>query len=93
MKLNTKNFLNNETSWNIKKDSLIIGKLTSVSFSPRLKYNIGLGIIDANYSKIGSKFIVEAYEELVEAEVVPLPFMDKKQMVNAKELAKKFYSN
>ena len=93
MKLNTKNFLNNETSWNIKKDSLIIGKLTSVSFSPRLKYNIGLGIIDTNYSKIGSKFIVEAYDELVEAEVVPLPFMEKKQMVNAEELAKKFYSN
>ena len=93
MKLNTKNFLNNETSWNIKKDSLIIGKLTSVSFSPRLKYNIGFGIIDTNYSKIGSKFIVEAYDELVEAEVVPLPFMEKKQMVNAEELAKKFYSN
>ena len=50
-------------------------------------------LIDTNYSKIGSKFIVEAYDELVEAEVVPLPFMDKKQMVNAKELAKKFYSN
>ena len=93
MKLKTKNLLNNETSWNIQNNSRIIGKLTSVSFSPRLKYNIGLGVVDTNYSKIGTKFIVEAYDELVEAEVVPLPFMDKKQMVNAEELAKKFYSN
>ncbi len=91
IKLNSKNLLNNETHWNIKKETKIIGKLTSVSFSPRLKYNIGLGIVDANYSDIGTKFIIEAYDELVQSEIVPIPFMDKKQMVNAQELAKKFY--
>ena len=91
IKLNSKNLLNNETHWNIKKETKIIGKLTSVSFSPRLKYNIGLGIVDANYSDIGTKFIIEAYDELVQSEIVPIPFMDKKQMINAQELAKKFY--
>ena len=31
------------------------------------------------------------YDELVQSEIVPIPFMDKKQMINAQELAKKFY--
>ena len=93
IKLNSENFLNNETFWNITKDNQIIGKLTSVSYSPRLEYNIGLGLVETEFSEIGTKFIIEAYDELVESEVVSLPFMEKKQIVNAKDLAKKFYSS
>ena len=77
IKLNSKNFLNNETFWNIIKDQKIIGKLTSVSYSPRLKYNIGLGLVEAKFSDIGTKFNIEAYDELVNSEIVPLPFMKK----------------
>ena len=93
IKLNSENFLNNETFWNIIKDQKIIGKLTSVSYSPRLKYNIGLGLVETKFSDIGTKFNIEAYDELVNSEIVPLPFMEKKQMVNAEDLAKKFYSS
>ena len=64
-----------------------------MSYSPRLEYNIGLGLVETEFSEIGTKFIIEAYDELVESEVVSLPFMEKKQMVNAKDLAKKFYSS
>ena len=92
IKLHSNNKLNNEIHWNIIKGKKNVGKLTSVSFSPRLKSNIGIGIVDYNYSTIGTKFKVEAYNELVESEIVKLPFMEKKQMVNAKEIAKKFYS-
>ena len=93
IKLNSENFLNNETFWNIIKDQKIIGKLTSVSYSPRLRYNIGLGLVETKFSDIGTKFNIEAYDELVDSEIVPLPFMEKKQMVNAEDLAKKFYSS
>ena len=57
------------------------------------KYNIGLGLVETEFSDIGTKFNIEAYNELVKSEIVPLPFMEKKQMVNAEDLAKKFYSN
>ena len=93
IKLNSENFLNNETFWNIIKDQKIIGKLTSVSYSPRLKYNIGLGLVETKSSDIGTKFNIEAYDELVNSEIVPLPFMKKKQIVNAEDLARKFYSS
>ena len=93
IKLYSESFLNNETFWNITKDQKIIGKLTSVSYSPRLRYNIGLGLIETEFSDVGTKFNIEAYDELVKSEIVPLPFMEKKQMVNAEDLAKKFYSN
>ena len=93
IKLYSESFLSNETFWNITKDHKIIGNLTSVSYSPRLRYNIGLGLIETEFSDVGTKFNIEAYDELVKSEIVPLPFMEKKQMVNAEDLAKKFYSN
>ena len=93
IKLNSQKLLNNETHWNILKNNELIGKLTSVSYSPRLKYNIGLGIVNSQFSKVGTEFCIEAYDELVNSEVVSLPFMEKKQTGNALELAKKFYTN
>ena len=93
IKLFSKNKLSNETHWKILFNKEIIGNLTSVSYSPRLKYNIGLGIVESNYSSIGTKFKIEAYNELVDAEIVQLPFLEKKQKLNAKVLADKFYSN
>ena len=68
-------------------------RLTSVSYSPRLKYNIGLGLVETKFSDIGTRFNIEAYDELVNSEIVPLPFMKKKQTVNAEDLARKFYSS
>ena len=47
----------------------IISKLTSVSYSPRLKYNIGLGLVETKFSDIGTKFNIEAYDELVNSEI------------------------
>ena len=93
IKLNSQKLLNNETHWNILQNNELIGKLTSVSYSPRLKYNIGLGIVNSQFSKVGTEFCIEAYDELVSSEVVSLPFMEKKQTGNALELAKKFYTN
>ena len=84
----------NETSWKVFYHDKVIGKLTSLAFSPRLKTNIGFGLIQAQYANLGSKLFVEGYDKLHEAEIVKIPFMEKKQMANARELALKFnYSN
>ena len=93
IKLISNKNLNNEIPWKIFKNKKVIGKLTSVSYSPRLKYNIGLGIVDNFYSKVGTKIEIEAYDELVPSEIVQLPFMVKKQKSNAEEFANKFYFN
>ena len=74
IKLISNKNLNNEIPWKIFKNKKVIGKLTSVSYSPRLKYNIGLGIVDNFYSKVGTKIEIEAYDELVPSEIVQLPF-------------------
>ena len=84
----------NETPWKVFHLEKVIGKLTSLAFSPRLKTNIGFGLIQTQYANPGSKLIVEGYDKLHEAEIVKIPFMEKKQMANARELALQFnYSN
>ena len=42
----------NTTFWSIYKDDKEIGKVTSAVYSPRLKKNIALAMIEINYSEI-----------------------------------------
>ena len=49
----------NTTFWSILKDDKIIGKVTSAVYSPRLKKNIALAMIEINQSEIGSKLKVK----------------------------------
>ena len=42
----------NTTFWSILKDDKIIGKVTSAVYSPRLKKNIALAMIEINQSKL-----------------------------------------
>ncbi|MGO1259495.1 MAG: glycine cleavage T C-terminal barrel domain-containing protein, partial [Brachybacterium sp.] len=64
----------------------VVGRVTSACYSPRLEKNIGLALVPAALSDIGTRFLVDTGErpgaqepsgkELVEAEVVPKPFID-----------------
>ena len=76
----------NTRHWDIKKDDTYIGKVTSAVYSPRLKLNIGLALVDINYSNIGSRFAVYIDNCPVEAEVVEKPFYDPKKSI-AKDLS------
>ncbi len=62
--------------WNIEKDNLNIGRVTSAVYSPRLKQNIGLALVDINYSTIGTKLNVIKGEDVCKAEIVEKPFYD-----------------
>ncbi|MGP9709513.1 MULTISPECIES: glycine cleavage T C-terminal barrel domain-containing protein [unclassified Brachybacterium] len=64
----------------------VVGRVTSACYSPRLEKNIGLALVPAALSDIGTRFLVDTGErpgaqepsgkELVKAEVVPKPFID-----------------
>ena len=71
----------NTTFWSIKKDNNKIGKVTSAVYSPRLKKNIALAMVNIKYSEIGTKLIVETNENKFEAIVVEKPFYDPKKKI------------
>lgn len=64
----------------------VVGRVTSACFSPRLERNIGLALVRSDLSEIGTVFSVDVGErpgaslpsgqDLVEATVVPKPFID-----------------
>ena len=62
--------------WIIEKDNLNVGRVTSAVYSPRLKQNIGLAMVDINYSTIGTKLNVIKGEDVCKAEIVEKPFYD-----------------
>ena len=71
----------NTTFWSIKKNDNKIGKVTSAVYSPRLKKNIALAIINIENSEIGTKLNVETHEGKFEAIVVKKPFYDPKKKI------------
>jgi glycine cleavage system aminomethyltransferase T len=71
----------NTTFWPIKKDNTQIGKISSAVYSPRLKKNIALGMVDINYSKIGNKFEVTAEDKKFNCTIVEKPFYDPKKKI------------
>lgn len=51
-----------------------VGAVTSSAYCPYLNASLALALVETPYSDVGRKYRVEAGGELVEAEVVPLPF-------------------
>jgi glycine cleavage system aminomethyltransferase T len=71
----------NTTFWPIIKDGKKIGKVTSAVYSPRLKKNIALAIVDIDYSDIGNKFDVLTGKINIGCTVVKKPFYDPKKKI------------
>ena len=71
----------NTTFWIIKYDSQEIGKVSSAVYSPRLKKNIALAMIDIEFAKIGKKFDVFANGSKFGCMVVEKPFYDPKKKI------------
>ncbi len=74
----------NTTFWPIRKNGKQIGKVTSAVYSPRLKKNIALAMIEINYSELGNQLDVQTHEGKYSATVVEKPFYDpKKKLANS----------
>lgn len=53
------------------------GTITSGTFSPSLEKGIAMGYVTAAHSEVGSKLQVDVRGKLLDAAVVPLPFLKK----------------
>ena len=71
----------NTTFWPIEKDGKKIGKVTSAVYSPRLKKNIALAMIEINYSELGNQLDVQTHEGKYSANIVEKPFYDPKKKI------------
>ena len=71
----------NTTFWPIEKDGKTIGKVTSAVYSPRLKKNIALAMIEINYSELGNQLNVQTHEAKYTAKIVEKPFYDPKKKI------------
>ena len=77
----------NTTFWSIHKDQKKIGKITSAVYSPRLKKNIALAMIEINHSNLGNKFKVLTNNGEVDCTIVEKPFYDpKKKIASSQDL-------
>ena len=57
-------------------DDIMVGKITSAVYSPRLEQNIALAIVNINYSNLNQKLIVNDGNSEFNAMVVNKPFYD-----------------
>ena len=71
----------NTTFWPVLNDQKNIGKITSAVYSPRLKKNIALAMIDIDHSNLGQKLKVKIDENAINCSVVDKPFFDPKKKI------------
>ena len=71
----------NTTFWSIKKDDNEIGKVTSAVYSPRLKKNIALAMVNIKNCEIGTDLEVETNKGKFTAKIVEKPFYDPKKKI------------
>jgi glycine cleavage system aminomethyltransferase T len=71
----------NTTFWELKKNNVNIGKVTSAVYSPRLKKNIALAMVSVEQSEIGNEFQVNTNEGVFNCIVVEKPFYDPKKKI------------
>ena len=73
----------NTTFWKVLSDNKIIGKITSAIYSPRLKKNIALAMVDIGFSKINTELDVEIEDKIFRCFVVEKPFFDPKKKITS----------
>ena len=76
----------NEDAWPVTAGGAKVGKLTSIAHSPRLERNIALGILDVEFSAPDTEVTVETWDGPRAARVRQLPFVEKTQNLDARQL-------
>ena len=71
----------NTTFWPVHNNGTKIGKVTSAAYSPRLKKNIALAMIDISYAELNNKFKVLDGTNEINCSVVEKPFFDPKKKI------------
>ncbi len=71
----------NTTFWPIEDKGSKIGKVTSAVYSPRLKKNIALAMVNVENSEIGTDLEVLTHQGKFFAKIVEIPFYDPKKKI------------
>jgi glycine cleavage system aminomethyltransferase T len=71
----------NTTFWQIEKNAKNVGKVTSAVYSPRLKKNIALAMIEINHAVLGNQLDIQTHEGKYSATIVEKPFYDPKKKI------------
>ena len=71
----------NTTFWPITKEDSVVGKVSSAVYSPRLKKNIALAMMDINHSEIGNNLKVNTNDGVFDCKIVEKPFYDPKKKI------------
>ena len=71
----------NTTFWELQKNKKKIGKVTSAVYSPRLKKNIALAMVEIQQTELGNKFEVISNEGKFNCTVVEKPFYEQKKKI------------
>jgi aminomethyltransferase len=71
----------NTTFWPLKINDQKVGKITSAVYSPRLKKNIALAMIEINHSEIGTELKTETNGGNFNCKIVEKPFYDPKKKI------------
>ena len=77
----------NTTFWPVIHNGENIGKITSAVYSPRLKKNIALGIINIEYSKLNTKLSTEIEGQDVKCIVIEKPFFDPRKKITSSKVS------
>ncbi len=72
--------------YHIKKNGIVIGNITSGTFSPTLKKSIAMGYIETPFSSLDTELDIMIRKRLVKGRVVTMPFY-KKTATNKEEQA------
>ena len=76
----------NTTFWPVIHNGENIGKITSAVYSPRLKKNIALGIINIEYSKLNTELSTEIDNQYVKCTVIEKPFFDPRKKITSSKV-------
>ena len=71
----------NTKFWKTFKNDKEIGKVTSAVYSPRLKKNIALAMIDINFTAIDNELKVYTNDGIFNCKIVEKPFYDPKKKI------------
>jgi aminomethyltransferase len=67
------------THYEVQVEGKRIGEVTSGTFSPTLKKNIGLAILSAEHAQLGNELDILIRNKRVKAVIVPTPFYKRKK--------------
>jgi len=71
----------NTRFWSLEKNGKIVGKVTSAVYSPRLKRNIALAMVDLEHTTMSTALEVITPGSNLQAKVVEKPFFDPKKTI------------